>query len=128
METMLAETMFADVRARTAQVGWCKRTGCVGATLHLHQHTRAARARTSANMVSANMVSVALIAPGRDRDVDQQLHPHDTEDRLAYPRSGGVHLGWYYLSIATCLTRPRLFYVLFAVSRTTIISYMICHF
>ena len=28
---------------------------------HLHQHTRAARARKSANMVSANMVSVALI-------------------------------------------------------------------
>ena len=28
--------------------------------VHLHQHTRAARARKSANMVSANMVSVAL--------------------------------------------------------------------
>ena len=36
--------------------------------------------------------------------------------------------GWHYLSNATCLVRPRLFYACFVVSRTTIIRYMILHF
>ena len=31
--------------------------------VHVHQHTRAARAHKSVNMVSANMVSVALMHP-----------------------------------------------------------------
>ena len=34
--------------------------------MHLHQHTRAARARKSANMVSANMVSVLPINTNLD--------------------------------------------------------------
>ena len=55
METLLAETMLADLRARAARVCWCKRTGCTTRKVH----SRAARARKSANVVSANMVSVA---------------------------------------------------------------------
>ena len=65
-ETMLAETMFADLRARVARVCRCSCTGCttkkysyflsgtffVVQPVHLHQHTPAARARKSANMVS----------------------------------------------------------------------------
>ena len=37
-------------------------------------------------------------------------------------------LGWHYLSDATCLIRPRLFYVLFVVSRITITCRIIHHF
>ena len=36
--------------------------------------------------------------------------------------------GWPYLSIATCLMRPRLFYALFVVSRITMICYILHHF
>ena len=36
------------------------RPACPTRARHLHQHTRAARARNSANMGSANKVSVAL--------------------------------------------------------------------
>ena len=84
-ESVLAETTLADLGARAARVCWCKCTGCTTKKvprasarfaplrkcheqnscmflavqpLHLHQHTRAARARKSANMVSANMVSI----------------------------------------------------------------------
>ena len=35
--------------------------------------------------------------------------------------------GWHYLSNATCLMRPRLFYARFLVSRGTIICYIIRH-
>ena len=66
---MLAEHMLADLCALAAWVCWCKCTGCtteevllrhssvflVVQPVHLHQHTRAAHARKSANMVSANM-------------------------------------------------------------------------
>ena len=70
-ETVLAETMLADSRERTAPVRWCACTGCttkkysyilsgtflVVQPVHTHQHTRVARAHESANMVSANMDS-----------------------------------------------------------------------
>ena len=71
-ETM-AETMLADLRARAARACWCKCTGCttrnvplttnqyislVVQPVHSHQHARAARARKSASMVSASMISV----------------------------------------------------------------------
>ena len=36
-----------------------------------------------------------------------------------------TYFGWHYLSNATCLLRPRLFYAWFVVSRTIIICYMI---
>ena len=36
--------------------------------------------------------------------------------------------GWHYLSNATCLIRPRLFYVLFVVSRIALICYIIRYF
>ena len=36
--------------------------------------------------------------------------------------------GWHYSSNATCLMRPRLFYVLFVVSRTTITCYVLHRF
>ena len=35
--------------------------------------------------------------------------------------------GWHYLSNATCLIQPHLFYALFVVSRITILSYIIRH-
>ena len=73
--------MLADLRARAARACGCKCTGCtnrkiqscflvetflVVQPMHLHQHTREASARKSANMVSANIVSVALTdASGR---------------------------------------------------------------
>ena len=37
-------------------------------------------------------------------------------------------LGWHYSSNATCLIRPRLFYVFFAVSRITVICNIIRKF
>ena len=37
-------------------------------------------------------------------------------------------LGWHYLTNATCLIRPRLFYGCFVVSRIAIIRYVIRHF
>ena len=65
-ETMLAETMLADFGTRAARVDWCKCTCCTAKKIsyflsgtflvvqpvHLHEHTRAARVRKSANMVS----------------------------------------------------------------------------
>ena len=36
-------------------------------------------------------------------------------------------IGWHYLSNATCLMRPRLFYVRFVVSRITILCYIVRH-
>ena len=39
-----------------------------------------------------------------------------------------AHLGWHYLSNATCLIRPHWFYVYFVVSWTVIICYIIRHF
>ena len=40
-----------------------------------------------------------------------------------------MSLGWHYLSNATCLIRPRMFYMcFFVVSRITIICHMIRHF
>ena len=36
-------------------------------------------------------------------------------------------LGWHYLSNATCLIRPHVFYALFIVSRIIIICYIIRH-
>ena len=50
---------------------------------------------------------------------------------IVYPRRQRAHslpsFGWHYLSDATCLMRPRLFYVLFAVSRITVICCNIHH-
>ena len=37
-------------------------------------------------------------------------------------------MGWHYLSKATCLTRPHLFYASFVVSRVVVICNMICTF
>ena len=37
-------------------------------------------------------------------------------------------LGWHYLSNASCLIRPRLFYACFVVSRIAILCYIICHY
>ena len=54
--------------------------------------------------------------------------------RVAVPSGCGEFLGiprgfgWHYLSTATCLMRPRLFYVLFVVSRITIICCVARHF
>ena len=39
-----------------------------------------------------------------------------------------IHLGWHYLSNATCLIQPHLFYACFVVSRITTLCYMIRHF
>ena len=41
---------------------------------------------------------------------------------------GGALIGGHYLSQATCLKRPHLFYACFVVSWTIIICYTICHF
>ena len=41
--------------------------------------------------------------------------------------SRGATFGWHYLSEATCLIRPHLFYARFVVSRTIIIRYIICN-
>ena len=67
---MLAEAMLADLRARAARVCWwhflsgnvlvAPSTFLAVQLVPLHRHTRAARARESANMVFANMVSMAL--------------------------------------------------------------------
>ena len=37
-------------------------------------------------------------------------------------------LGWHYLSSATCMIWPRLFYALLIVSRITLTCHMLCHF
>ena len=41
---------------------------------------------------------------------------------------GPVDLGWHYLSDATCLMRPRLFYASFVASRITTSCYILRHF
>ena len=43
-------------------------------------------------------------------------------------RKSLIHIRWHYLSNATCLIRPHLFYVCFAVPRITIICYIACRF
>ena len=70
---MLAEAMLADWRAQAVQVCWCRCTACttqkvplrrirlfflVVQAVHFRQHTRAARVRKYANMVSANIVPI----------------------------------------------------------------------
>ena len=44
------------------------------------------------------------------------------------PHSAPTKIGWYYLSNATCLMRPRLFYAMLVVSMIIIICYIIRHF
>ena len=38
-----------------------------------------------------------------------------------------AHVGWHYLSNATCLTRPHLFYAYFVVPRIAILCYILRH-
>ena len=66
VETVLAEAMLADLRARAARyVGANARVAPLGKyPVHLHRHTRAARERKCANTASANVVSVALKSTG----------------------------------------------------------------
>ena len=45
-----------------------------------------------------------------------------TEARLS------TSIGWHYLSNATCLMRPHVFYVLLVASRSTIVCYILHHF
>ena len=49
----------------------------------------------------------------------------DSGDPSEHARRARAQIGWHYLSNATCLIRPRLFYALFAVSRIIIVCYMI---
>ena len=43
---------------------------------------------------------------------------------LWFPCSGPVKIGWHYLSNATCLIRPHLFYACLVVSRITTLAWL----
>ena len=67
-------------------------------------------------------------APERARQGLEQLlgvlrGPHPGEGRIKKHYA----FGWRYLSRATCLMRPRLFYVCFVLSRIIISRYIIHH-
>ena len=95
METMLAETVLADLCALVAPPeGTTKKDMCISVVaqpVHSRQHTRAARARKFANMVSANMVSILpnlCAATIRHLEVpDPNVHrPQKGNSKRGHPR------------------------------------------
>ena len=66
------------------------------------------------------------------RSFKQHSKPPPFEGCCPHPAPGGglaiALIGRRYLSNATCRMRPRSFYVLFVVSRSAIMFYILCHF